>query len=55
VRPLLVEQLAVMNVFASGSAYDPAVNKLSDFTTVLYAEPAVQRLSPPAIDPMRDA
>ena len=36
-------------------AYDSMVNKMLGFTTVSYAEPAVQRLPPPAIDPMRDA
>jgi len=43
-----------MNAFAAGSAYDPAVNKMPGIATVLFAELAVQRLPPPAVDPMRD-
>jgi hypothetical protein len=43
-----------MNALATGSAYDLVVNKMLGFTTVPYAEPVVQRLPPPAIDPMRD-
>jgi hypothetical protein len=44
-----------MTAFTAGKAYDPAVNKLPGFTTVSYAEPAVERLSPPAVHLMRDA
>jgi len=38
-----------MIAFAASPEYDPAVNKLSGFATVSYGEPAVERLSPPAV------
>ena len=44
-----------MNAFAAGSAYDPAVNTISTFTAVSFAEPAVKVLSPPDAGPMFDA
>jgi hypothetical protein len=44
----------VLNVFTAGPTYDLAVNKLPDFTTVLYAELVVQRLSLPTIQLMRE-
>ena len=40
-----------MDVFAADSAYDPAVNTMSTFTTVLSAE-GIKGFSPPAIHPM---
>jgi hypothetical protein len=43
-----------MNAFATGSVYDPAMNKMPGFATVSYAESAVQCLPPPVVDPMRD-
>jgi hypothetical protein len=45
----------VITVFTAVSLYDLAMKKLPHFATVSYAELAVERLSPLAVHPMRDA
>jgi hypothetical protein len=44
-----------MDAFTAGSAYDPAVNGISPFATMLSAESAVEGFSLPATRPMPDA
>jgi hypothetical protein len=45
----------MMRTFAASSAYDQAVNKISPFTVVSSAEPAVEGFSPLAARTMFDA
>ena len=44
-----------MNAFAAGSAYNPAVNKMSGIAAMSSSEPAVKGFSPPVARSMSDA